>query len=403
MSETLYIRLASKPEQAISWLVWSTNQQEIIASGEVPDAQALTSISDKARQRQVVAIAPGSDVLLKALTVPAKSTKAMRQAVPYMLEDELAQDVDELFFAFADKVHSDSEHNCHVAIIERQLMHAWLTQLNSAGIKCRVMIPETLLMPLEGDKWSVIAHHGQLVIRQGVWQGATLDERQWQFMAQHWQQMDPVPSFVHYSPIPALPVTIECQEAPAELPLALFAAQSQRDINLLQGEFAVKTERSPAVKYWAMAASLAVVALLLQLGVKGSQWYQLNQTTAQLEQEIIDTYKQAFPNTKRVRIATIKSQLRRKVAEVSGGGAEASFLPMLAKLESAFKQVPELQTSALRYDGKRNELRLQAEASTYQAFDKFKNALEKSRLAVTQGAQNNQGNRVTGSFSIKES
>ncbi|REL36951.1 type II secretion system protein GspL [Thalassotalea euphylliae] len=403
MSEILYIRLASKPEQAIAWLVWSTGQQEIIASGELPDAQALATISDKARQRQVIAIAPGSDVLLKALTVPAKSAKAMRQAVPYMLEDELAQDVDELFFAFAERAPADSEHNCHVAIIERQLIQRWQAQLSDAGITCRVMMPETLLMPLIADKWSVIAHQGQLVVRQGAWQGASLDESQWQFMTQHWQQLDPMPSFVNYSPIPSLPVSIECEEAPAELPLALFAAQQQRDINLLQGDFAVKTKRSPAIKYWAVAASLAAFTLLLQLGVKGSHWYQLNQSTEQLEQEIIATYKQAFPNTKRVRIATIRSQLKRKIAEASGSASEGDFLPMLAKLESAFASVPELQTSSLRYDGKRNELRLQAEANSYQAFDKFKSALEKSRLAVTQGAQNNQGNRVTGSFSIKES
>lgn len=403
MSEILYIRLASKPEQSIAWLVWSTSQQDIIASGELPNAQALATISDKARQRQVIAIAPGSDVLLKALTVPAKPAKAMRQAVPYMLEDELAQDVDELFFAFADRTPNVSEHNCHVAIIDRQRMTNWQAQLRDAGISCRVMVPETLLMPFVADKWSVIAHQEQLVVRQGVWQGMSLDESQWPFMTQHWQQLDPLPNFVNYSPIPALPVSLACEEAPAELPLALFAGQQQRDINLLQGEFAVKTKRSPAIKYWAIVASLAVFTLLLQLGVKGSHWYQLHQANEQLEQEIIATYKQAFPKTKRVRIATIKSQLKRKIADANGSSSEGDFLPMLAKLESAFAAVPELHTSSLRYDGKRNELRLQAEANTYQAFDKFKNALEKSRLAVTQGAQNNQGNRVTGSFNIKES
>ena len=410
MSETLYIRLASNQSLPISWLVWSSHQQEIIASGDLANADTLATISDKAQQRRVVAIVPSSDVLLKVLNVPAKSAKAMRQAVPYMLEDELAQDVDELFFAFASRNASDSEHNCLVAIIARDLMAEWQTQLKQAGIECQTMLVESLLLPYQQGAWTAIAHHQQVIIRQNWWQALTVDltdDEQWRFMASQWQQLEQVPSISYYSPLPDLPATIETIEAPAELPLALFAQQANdgaaKDINLLQGEFAVQTKRSPALKNWLVAASLVGAALLLQLGMKASQLYQLNQQTAQLEQEIISTYKKAFPNTKRVRIATIKSQLKRKLAETSGSGGDANFLPMLTKLSSAYSQVPSIQTNSLKYDAKRQELRLQAEASNYQAFDKFKTALEKSRLNVTQGAQNNQGNRVTGSFSIKES
>ncbi|NMP30424.1 type II secretion system protein GspL [Thalassotalea sp. M1531] len=401
MSEILYIRLTSKPQLPISWLVWSNSQKEIIASGELADAHALVNIKDKAENRQVIAIAPSSDVSLKALKVPGKSQKSIRQAVPYMLEDELAQEVDDLFFAFANIKHDSNDHNCFTAIVERSKMQQWLSWLSDAGISCQQLIPEALLLPLHEQHWTVIAINEQFVIRQGRWQGVSLDNEQWSFMANQWQQLDPVPTLHHYSPIADLPVVVETVAEPEELPLALYAQYPSNDINLLQGQFAVKRERSPARKYWLIAASLFAVTLLLNIGSKASQLYQLNQQNALLEQQIIANYKQAFPQTKRVRISTIKSQLKRKIAEAGGSSNSEGFLPMLAKLQVAFKQVPELQTNSLKFDSKRQELRIQAEANNYQSFEKFKSLLEQSRLQVSQGAQNNQGDRVTGSFSIK--
>ena len=401
MSETLYIRLASQANQPLPWLVWSHHQKEIIASGELPNADALVNLQDKANSRHVVALAPSSDVSLKALKVPGKSRKAIAQTAPYMLEEELAHEVENLFFAYGNLSQDSEGHNCFTAIATKDKMVMWQSWLMQAGLVCRTMIPEALMLHEHQGSWTAIALGDQLILRQGQWQGFTLDAAQWLVLANQWQQLDPVPSIHHYSPIPAVPATIDTIAEPEELPLALMAEQPVI-LNMLQGEFAVKTERSPAMKYWLTAAGLLGFAILLQLGAKGAELYQINQAQAQLEAQIISAYKKALPETKRVRISTVRSQLKRKVAELGGGSESAGFLPMLAKLERAFKQVPSMQTQSIKFDGKRNEIRLQTEAKDYQSFDKFKSVLEQAKLDVKLGAQNNQGESVTGSFSIKE-
>ncbi len=75
---------------------------------------------------------------------------------------------------------------------------------------------------------------------------------------------------------------------------------------------------------------------------------------------------------------------------------------MLTKIRPAFAAVPELKPESVKFDGKRQEIRIQAVASDYQFFDKFKNEIEKTKLNVTQGAQNNQDDQVSGSFSISD-
>ncbi|GAL07836.1 general secretion pathway protein L [Photobacterium aphoticum] len=55
MSEFLTIRLSSRAEQPVQWLVWSPQQNEVIASGQLDNISLLDEIADYAAQRTVYA------------------------------------------------------------------------------------------------------------------------------------------------------------------------------------------------------------------------------------------------------------------------------------------------------------------------------------------------------------
>lgn len=421
MAETLYIRLGSQAHHTIHWLIAAGNNSsdtfEIIASGELANAEQLSELTEKAEQRLVKVILPSSDVILKRLAVPAKSNRAMRLAVPYMLEDDLSQDVDQLFFAYADLKKDSEENNCFTAIVEHKQMQQWLAWLHAANINSQFFVPEVLAMPENINGWSAIAlNEGagqQVIVRQGLWQGFTLDLATWQLQCQAFSLQQNEESddeseqelsvqINSYSPI-AYSEQLNIQKLPEELPLALMAQhyQSKDNFNLLQGEYKVKDVRGADIKQWYWVAAVAIFALLLNFTFKAVQLWQVNAKQAQVEAEIISQYKKAFPKTKRVRIATIKSQLNQKLAQLGGAGDSGGFLAMLAKVTPAFSKVSALKPESLKFDSKRQELRIQAVASSYQVFEQFKNALEQDGLSVKQGAQNNQGAQVTGSFSIR--
>ena len=429
MSEILYIRLGSQVDDEISWLIINTVEQEIIASGELANAEQLTELTDKAEQRLVKVFVPGCDVLLKRLTVPTKSQRAMRSAVPYMLEDELAQDVDDLFFAYATMANDEDGHNCFVAITERAQMVLWQAWLANADIEAQTIQPDVLAMPYVDGQWSAIAlkaesaspnalaKSNQVVVRLGQWQGFTLDSEAWQFTLQtifattqeqeEEQAQEQNDILINaYSDLPgvnenASPAGFSLVKAEADLPLALFAQHCQHSsFNLLQGRFKVKERRSKNLTHWLWAAGFAACALLLNVSYKSAQLWQLSAQQTHVEAQIIARYKQAFPEAKRVRIGTIKSQLNRKIAQLGGVKEQAGFLSMLSQVQPAFAKVPALKPESLKFDGKRQELRVQAIADDYQHFERFKGALNTTTLTVKQGAQNNQGDQVTGSFSI---
>jgi len=409
MAESLIIRLGSNATDGVQWLIWSAGDAEIIASGELPNAKHLTELTDKAAHRPVVALVPACDVAFKRLKVPAKSARAMRLAAPYMLEDDLAQDVEQLFFAYGTPNLDDSDNNCFLTAVERQQMTQWLSWLRDADIQAHKMIPDALLLPEHEGSWSCVELFGQVLVKQDAWFATAVEHELFDTLLGRWsvESGEGEPTKLHgYSPVnlPEQLSAIELISEPEELPLALLAKHiTSAKFNLLQGEFQVKRKRSSTNKVWLIAAGVAAFALVTNLGFKSIKLWQLNTQQEQLEQQIVDTYKQAFPETKRVRVSTIRSQLKRKMAEVGGGSSEQNFLVMLNKLQPAFSQVSNLKPDSLKFDGKRNEIRLQATGKSYQDFERFKALLEKEQLSVSQGAQNNHGDSISGSFSITTS
>lgn len=403
MGETLFIRIGSQAENKIHWLIKTDGQEEIIASGELPNAHELTQLTEKATVRDVVVFVPASDVAIKRIKVPGSSQRAIRLAAPYMLEDELAQEVEQLFFAFNEQKTDEQGHNCFIAALERKQLLLWQQWLADAEIRCKLMIPDALALPYVEQTPTAVMLQNQVLLRLNEWQVMSFEANAWPIIAWHLNAMDDISNTINaYSSLADVPEELKVEYLPEELPMAVLASHYSRKFNLLQGEFQHKEKRSAASKNWLWVAGIAGVALLLNMTLKGAELYSLSNKQALIENEIIAHYKKAFPKTKRVKVTTIRSQLRQKLAEVGDTTDNAGFLSLLVKLEPALSSVPEIKPQTLKFDGKRQEVRMQTYAKGYQYFEKLKVALEKAGLTVSLGAQNNQGDQISGSFSITD-
>ena len=174
MSEQLVIRLGSVPQQSISWLVWAAQQQEVIASGELSGAEELPELAQRLGQRPVIALVPAADVQLKQVALPAKPNRQLMQALPYMLEEEQAEDIEQLFLATAACELHDGQYQQQVAICRRDKLEQWLSWLQSAGFSVSRMLPDALLLP-EQQLPACIQLHEQWLLKQQRWQVAAVD------------------------------------------------------------------------------------------------------------------------------------------------------------------------------------------------------------------------------------
>lgn len=401
MNEVLIIRLGSDQADGVHWLIWDKAAKAIIASGELANANELSRLTEKAQQRPVLTLVPGCDVQLKALTLPGNTARTQAKMVPFMLEDELSQDVDQLHFAFATKFKDAQDHNCGVAAVSRDKMTNWLSWLKAAELRAKVMLPDYLALPLTEGKWAAVQLGEQLILRQKPWQGLTVEMTLWPTLAPR-LDADTVHHIESYSVLEATVPSIVIDAQPAELPLAVMAEELlSSKFNLLQGRFAVKDANTAINRHWLWVAGLAAIALLLNVFLKVSVYQQATAQQEAIETEILSLYKEAFPDSKRVRISTVRSQIRQRLSDLGQQDQQSGFLSLLMQVEPAFSKVPQLKPQSMKFDSKRNELRIQATADSYQQFEQFKLALEADNLTVEQGALNNQGEQVTGSISIK--
>lgn len=392
MSEQLVIRLGSRAEQSISWLVWAGQNQDVIASGEVAGVAQLTELCTRLGNRPVIALVPASDVVLKQVNLPTKPNRQLLQALPYMLEEEQAEDIEKLFLALGSVQHHDGQYSQQVAVCQHERMQQWLDWLQTAGFSVSRILPDALLLP-EQQLPACIQLQNQWLLKQSPWQVSAIDVSWWG----DYLQLAGLPMLTSYSPWPN-ELAQSHQLAEPELPLALLASQLQHnDFNLLQGEYKPKRQVNRQLQLWRSSAILLGACLsiyLLQLGI--SNW-QLSRQSAALQQQSQALYLQAFPQE---RIVNLNLQLQQKLAAV-GGNSEQSFLVLLDSLQQQIAKVPDISLENLRYDGKRAELRFEAKGDSFQSFEKLKSALEQVGFSVEQGALSNDGGKVQGGVAMR--
>ena len=395
--EQLLVRLGANHTDPISWLVYSRTEDEIIASGELPNAEALSSLTERAGQRSVIALAPSSEILLKWVELPPKAGRKIISAIPFMLEDELATDISQQFFAIGPKRGDEQA----VAVVSHEKMELWQSWLSEAGLFCDTIIPDVLAVPVTENGWSVLTLGEQLLVRQDTFKGVQ-GEATWL-----------LPTLVHFTAQQESPITItnyagidlsslpniEEAQAPLELPMQVLAKEAmQSSFNLCQGDYKVKRKRSGVLNQWRVAAVLAVLALCTSLIDKGFSLYQLKAQNQALSSEINTAVKAGFPNIGTYR--NVRLKLQSELAKLEQGCGSASMLIMLDQLAPAFSAT-DVKPQTLRFDATRTEIRIQAQGKNFEALEQFKRTAENAGFVVEQGAINNRDNGVVGTVSVR--
>jgi len=403
VSEQLFIRLPSQAEQRVHWLVWSSTEDEVIASGELNNVEQMATLSERASGRQATVFVPSCDILFKQVETPAKVSRQFIQALPYMLEEELATDVDELFFAQGKKFQDGELHKLEVAVVNKQKMQTWLDWLADAGIKCHKMLPDAFALPND-EQVNLIQLGQDWLVRFSDFGATTCSTEHLAFWLEQIQAKQENKAICQYSPLPeGIAAQFEqVSESDYILPLELLAKQSQQSsFNLRQGQYQFRKDTSKYFKVWRNAAIVAGIAVLASLADKSIKIYQYEQQAEVLDQQIRLTYASVFPNGKNLSSAIIQKELKRKLDGIGGGTGQASFLSLVEASASAFQAVPDLKPESLRFDVKRGEIRLNASAKNFQSFEKFKSTAEENALTIEQGSLNNQGTQVVGAISIR--
>ncbi|MEZ9291344.1 type II secretion system protein GspL [Vibrio lentus] len=406
MSEFLTVRLSSEPQSPVQWLVWSTSQQEVIASGELSSWEQLDELTPYAEKRSCIALLPGNECLIKRVEIPKGAARQFDSMLPFLLEDEVAQDIEDLHLTILDK---DANHATVCGVDREWLKHA-LELFREANIIFRKVLPDTLAVPFEEQGISALQIDQHWLLRQGHYQAVSISEA-WlpMFLQSDWVvagEEEQATTIFSYTAMPSDDVQqqsgVDWQAKPAELVMSLLSQQAiTSSVNLLTGTFKTKSSFS---KYWRVWQKVAIAACLLVAVIVTQQVLKVQQYEAQAEAYRAESeriFRAVLPGKQRIpTISYLKRQMNDEAKKYGGSGEGDSLLGWLALLPETLGQVKSIEVESIRYDGNRSEVRLQAKSSDFQHFETARVKLEE-KFVVEQGPLNRNGDAVFGSFTLK--
>ncbi|MEG3222065.1 type II secretion system protein GspL [Vibrio gigantis] len=406
MSEFLTVRLSSEPQSPVQWLVWSTSQQEVIASGELSSWEQLDELTPYAEKRSCIALLPGNECLIKRVEIPKGAARQFDSMLPFLLEDEVAQDIEDLHLTILDK---DATH-ATVCGVDREWLKQALDLFREANIIFRKVLPDTLAVPFEEPGISALQIDQHWLLRQGNYQAVSISEA-WlpMFLQSDWVVADDeeqATTIFSYTAMPSDDVQqqsgVKWQAKPAELVMSLLSQQAiTSGVNLLTGTFKTKSSFS---KYWRVWQKVAIAACLLVAVIVTQQVLKVQQYEAQAQAYRMESeriFRTVLPGKQRIpTVSYLKRQMNDEAKKYGGSGDGDSLLGWLALLPETLGQAKSIEVESIRYDGNRSEVRLQAKSSDFQHFETARVKLEE-KFTVEQGPLNRNGDAVFGSFTLK--
>ncbi|ALP54308.1 hypothetical protein Tel_14785 [Candidatus Tenderia electrophaga] len=380
----------------------------IAAKGQAPLAEIPSG------GERVIVLVPGEEVLLTQTEVPGHSRRLLAQAVPYALEEQLVEDVDDLHFALG-AVAGD---RVQVAVVSRARMDAWLGELHQAGIEAERMVPDVLALPLHDDAWHVLRLKQRLLLRSGPQSGMVMDADNAAFwLAAVLKEAEPKPAALRIQdfsdsaePLSELGAELEpaleverLEEPAAGLPVAVLASgfDAQQAINLLQGPYSRRERVSRYWRPWRAAAALLAGFIVVQFAAGVVERQQLEAQQQALDAEIEQIYRQAFPEARKVVNARV--QMERALASLRGGGSAegGGFAELLAQAGRQFNAAAGLALQRLSYKG--GQLDVALLIGDLQQLDQLKQRLvDEAGLEVEIQSASARDNLVEARLKIKE-
>lgn len=378
--------LILKPDpEAGTWqgLIQAADGSLTLLPPDTPDA-----LRAQAPDAECRILAPGARILITRVLIPTRNARALRRALPYALEDQLADDVETLHFVPGAR-HDDG--SLTVAVVAHADMTAWMDALGVAGIQPGQVVPETALLPVEEDAWILWLEGDGAWLSTGEGMGATMERDNAAFLLRRRLQEtleEERPrrlKVLRHGPVRAEDDDLRALGNPDDMEITFLEAPStlmehlasrwpsRPPLNLLCGPYSPRDSLDHLWRPWRIAAGVLLAWVVIQFVGLGWNVQTLRAEQAALEERMVEVYQQTFPGG---RIVDPRRQMETALRGLSSGpdGSGSDLQALLTRAAPALANEEGLSIQGLRYQAGRLDLDLHL--ADLQGLDRLKQQLE---------------------------
>lgn len=347
------------------------------AAAELPAQRVQTEHSQRLPFAEAVAglgsgwtlVLPVEAVTVCAVRLPTQKSRWLRQALPFAVEELLAEDVEQLHLALGEAL-PDGRHR--VFAVRRSWLSGWLALCATPP---QTIAVDADLLPREGTQLLQLESRW-LLGGEGVARLA-LDGEAWPALA----AACPRPYFAYRG---ARQAGLEPADERPELadPYRWLAQQALID-NLAQGEFAVQ-QSDGRWQRWRPLLGLLGLWLVLQWGFNLAQGWHLQRQADAYAEASAALYRELFPEDRK--LIDLRAQLDQHLA-ADGASGQGRLLGMLAQVSQAIvAEGAQVSIQQLDFSELRGDLAMQVQAPGFGELERLRERLQEAGLAVQLGS-----------------
>ena len=378
-------------------------------SGDLAMLDRLIDLKTLQDPADVVLLVPTEHCLGIRCTVPGRTVGQMRRALPYVVEEYLAGDIDAMHIA-AGPVKRGAPVD--VVLIERAVLQSWLDALAAHGIVAAYAVPDASMLPAVPSE-ATLLFDGKRVLVRSMDQVAAIeadalklvleslaakaDSKGMRFVAVNGR----IPEMTRAEVAQATEFPIEWIDTESDVTVLAYLAGAFPGkpvaINLLQGTLSPPKQTNGGLMRWRSVAALVGIWVLVMLASETVRGIWASHRSTILTGEIEALYRAYFPKDQRV-----QDPYKQMNAHIGGRGAsESTFLSLLGHLAAGLASNPGAQLRSITFNDGRAELGAEVAVSGFDALEALKAAWSSDGVSVDITSAEQQDQQVHARIRLK--
>ncbi|MDY0136852.1 MAG: type II secretion system protein GspL [Thiomicrospira sp.] len=311
---------------------------------------------------------PTQQLAIHQVVVPGKRRALWLQALPYALEEQLVEPVEQVHLV---PMARDEAQQVTLMAVSKARMEAWLASLAEQGLAHLPLVADVfaLAAPSEANEWvsaPSLTTPNRCIVRTGEFCGWAVAPTLLPKLLAHAQQRQ-----------------ADVRLCAGLLNRDLSAAELAR-FNLRQGAYGAQSD-SVLWRTWRYPLVMAAVLLSVVFAHTWWQTFQLEQRSALWTQHTEALFKQVFPDVKRIVNLRVQTHTYLQAQQQQ---AQPSLSALLSRIEPVLLAQSAVQLT--RLDWQNAQLQLHVSAQDQQALVRFEQALAQANLSTSLALQSNQ-------------
>lgn len=430
MSNLLYLRpqydadILDDPtseDTRFDWVVLDATGNTVLSGHDHLRATVLSELENEGVQEpQLIGVIPAFDVASCTARIPGKQSRFIRQALPFAVEEQLAQDVESIHLALGSR-HGEI---WQVAAIDQERMGGWLALFEAWELPINAVVADAALVPTPQCRWAVVmdgslalvaGSHGEWfdvpAAGLGVFLEALIEEQggdaQPPAVDLHVPEEDATERQVELAALEQNP-DFDLHQHPLDIPILQFLARSHhrhpsRSIDLCQGPFAQRNQEASPLRRWRAVAAVAMIGVVLQLAMMIGDGIYHQQRAEAFEGEAMALFRDIFPDDTRATPGNLRRVMESRLRAAEQGGSDAEFLTMLRYAGQEYRKLDDasqIRFDSISFNRNRGELIMELRGDSFSRLDSMRRGLNESGLRARIGSVVNEPDHTRGRITV---